>query len=308
MPGGGPRRVRRVVAAALVPLLAAAVCAGGVALYLQDRTTRQIQTLVGEDTDGAQLEFDVTVQKVDTAAQELQLSVLPVPLGSLAARDDARAPRTAVKIETSSLSQPVIQLAADEPVSLRRVSLPLTGGIFTDYPFDRYHAQLSLLALVDGDTVPVTIVLQDSDPFFATRVAAGTYRDGVLGIDMHSTRTLGTLILAWFMMAAMWAVALVVVGAAAMLVRRRQPLTWPALGWLAATLFALVGLRNAAPGSPPIGSLFDYAAFFWAEVLVAVSLVGAAAAGIRFERGILRREQAERAEQARRARAADADA
>jgi hypothetical protein len=284
-----------VAAVALLPLLAAAVCAAGVTLYLQDRATRQVQTLVGEDTDGAQMEFEVTVQKVDTAAQELQLAVLPVPLGSLVAQDDPRAPRTAVKIETSSLTQPVIQLAADEPVSLRRVSLPLTGGTFTDYPFDRYHAQLSLLALVDGDAVPVVISLQDSDPFFETRVTGGTYRDGVLGIDTHSTRTLGTLILAWFMMAAMWAVALVVVGAAAMLVRRRQPLTWPALGWLAATLFALVGLRNAAPGGPPIGSLFDYAAFFWAEALVALSLVGAAASGIHHERRILRREQAERA-------------
>lgn len=284
-----------MAAIALVPLLAAAVCAAGVALYLQDRATRQVQTLVGEDTDGAQLDFEVTVQKVDTAAQELQLAVLPVPLGALAAADDPRAPRAAVKVETSSLAQPVFQLAAGEPVSLRRISLPLTGGTFTDYPFDRYHAQLSLLALVDGEPVPVVISLQDADPFFATRVTAGTYRAGVLSIDTHSTRSLGTLILAWFMMAAMWAVALVVVGAAAMLLRRRQPLVWPALGWMAATLFALVGLRNAAPGAPPIGSLFDYAAFFWAEALVAVGLVAAAAGGIHQERGILRREQAQRA-------------
>jgi hypothetical protein len=34
-----------------------------------------------------------------------------------------------------------------------------------------------------------------------------------------------------------------------------------------------VSVRNAAPGSPPIGPLIDYAAFFWAEGIIAASLV-----------------------------------
>lgn len=38
---------------------------------------------------------------------------------------------------------------------------------------------------------------------------------------------------------------------------------------MAATLFALVGMRNAAPGGPPIGSPIDYIAFFWAEAIIA---------------------------------------
>ncbi|MFF2744216.1 DUF4436 family protein [Kitasatospora sp. NPDC058048] len=38
---------------------------------------------------------------------------------------------------------------------------------------------------------------------------------------------------------------------------------------MAATLFALVGIRNAAPGGPPIGSLIDCIAFFWAEAIIA---------------------------------------
>ncbi|WP_223244548.1 DUF4436 family protein [Streptomyces sp. CBMA156] len=54
---------------------------------------------------------------------------------------------------------------------------------------------------------------------------------------------------------------------------------------MAATLFALVGLRNAAPGSPPIGSLLDYAAFFWAELLVAVGLTMVVVRGARIEGG-----------------------
>ncbi|MFF6772918.1 DUF4436 family protein [Streptomyces sp. NPDC012637] len=32
---------------------------------------------------------------------------------------------------------------------------------------------------------------------------------------------------------------------------------WPAVGWMAATLFALAGFRNTAEGSSPIGCLLD---------------------------------------------------
>ncbi|MFD0574689.1 DUF4436 family protein [Kitasatospora gansuensis] len=52
---------------------------------------------------------------------------------------------------------------------------------------------------------------------------------------------------------------------------------------MAATLFALVGLRNAAPGSPPIGSVIDYVAFFWAEGIIAASLACTVAFGLRVE-------------------------
>ncbi|AJF65975.1 hypothetical protein SVTN_17835 [Streptomyces vietnamensis] len=44
---------------------------------------------------------------------------------------------------------------------------------------------------------------------------------------------------------------------------------WPAMGWMAATLFALAGFRNSAPGSPPIGCLLDGTAFLQAEAIVA---------------------------------------
>ncbi|MFI6764769.1 DUF4436 family protein [Streptomyces sp. NPDC050355] len=34
---------------------------------------------------------------------------------------------------------------------------------------------------------------------------------------------------------------------------RRRGLVWAAMGWMAATLFALVGFRDAAPSAQPIG-------------------------------------------------------
>ncbi|MEW5629238.1 DUF4436 family protein [Streptomyces hydrogenans] len=57
----------------------------------------------------------------------------------------------------------------------------------------------------------------------------------------------------------------------------------PPLGWMAATLFALAAFRNTAPGAPPIGSLLDYLAFFWAESLIAFCVVVVVTRAVRAE-------------------------
>jgi hypothetical protein len=50
-------------------------------------------------------------------------------------------------------------------------------------------------------------------------------------------------------------------------------LFWSALGFLGTLLFALIPLRNAVPGDPPIGSLIDFASFFIAEGVVSISMI-----------------------------------
>jgi hypothetical protein len=41
----------------------------------------------------------------------------------------------------------------------------------------------------------------------------------------------------------------------------------------AALLFAFATVRNAQPGTPPIGTYSDFISFFWAEVIIALCLV-----------------------------------
>jgi hypothetical protein len=124
---------------------------------------------------------------------------------------------------------------------------------------------------------------ENLDPFFSVRPSsAAAATQGIL-LETRISRSRGTFILAWFMMAAMWALSLAVLGGATVMVRKRLGLVWPGMGWMAATTFALVGLRNAAPGSPPIGSLIDYAAFFWSEAVTVASVAWAAVAGIQTE-------------------------
>lgn len=127
------------------------------------------------------------------------------------------------------------------------------------------------------------MTLSSSDVLFAATVAASE-DDGTAVFDVGLGRSNSVLVFAVFMMAAMWALAVSVLIGAWFLVTRRKGPTWPALGWMAATLFALAAFRNTAPGTPPIGCLMDYIAFLWAETVIAFCLVTVAVTGFTAER------------------------
>jgi hypothetical protein len=51
--------------------------------------------------------------------------------------------------------------------------------------------------------------------------------------------------------------------------------------WLGAMLFALPAVRNTMPGVPGVGTVLDYAGFFWCLIAVAACLITAAITYIR---------------------------
>lgn len=124
--------------------------------------------------------------------------------------------------------------------------------------------------------------LSNNDVLFSASVDASEI-DGAAVFDVGLGRSNSVLIFAVFMMVAMWALAVSVLIGTWFLVTRRKGLVWPALGWMAATLFALAAFRNTAPGTPPIGCLLDYIAFLWAETVIAFCVITAVAMGIRAE-------------------------
>ena len=76
-----------------------------------------------------------------------------------------------------------------------------------------------------------------------------------------------------FIMAFMWCLTIAALIAAWYVASGKLGLFWSALGFLGTLLFALIPLRNAVPGDPPIGSLIDFAAFFIAEGVVSISMI-----------------------------------
>lgn len=252
----------------LVPVL----CGGGILMYLNERSAQSLGTAVGNASEPNRIELYVTAQQVNAAQQRLQLRVEIIPHGTLAA-DGLDVPAKYLSLYTSSPTRAQIDFPAGRPAPAQDLDLSMYGGTVSDYPFDGYDAQVGFAASMDGQSVPISMTFGDIDPFFHIATVDGGYQNDAVDLTVHVSRAQGTKFLAGFMMVVMWALALSVLGGAWILVSRKRGLVWPALGWMAATLFALAGLRNTAPGSPPIGCVLDYAAFFWAELLTAVGVV-----------------------------------
>lgn len=264
--------------------VAVVVVAASVLLYIDQRHSVHRKYVAGDKSAANKIVLAVTVKQVDPANDDLVLSVLPTPEGNLVRpEDDTPTKSFVVKLGTSD--PPVLTFPARKPIAVQTVHASLeNSGTFTDYPFDSYEGAIGFVALAGDQPLPLLVRLRDIDPYFVTKAPASVTEGHVVAFQIRISRTRGTLILVWFVMLAMWALALSVLGGAWTLISLRKGMVWPAFGWMAATMFALVAVRNAVPGSPPIGSLMDYAAFFWAEGIIAASLTVAVAFGIRVER------------------------
>lgn len=277
-PARWPRGVRRTVAVTGVVLLIALVAiwsqlsgaAGG---------AQPVQT--GDDAVTDRVDITATIVRVDPAGGELTLRLLVVPRGALTT-EGGLSPTEDLEILTSVAMKTDPFFPAGERIGTVDVPVALGGTGITAYPFDRYTASIELTARQGGTVVPVHVTFSNRDALFAA--SADAYTEGGAGVvELGLGRSAGVLTFAIFMVVAMWALAIAVASAAWFLFSRRRGLIWPALGWMAASLFAIAAFRNAAPGAPPIGSLIDYLAFFWAEAIIAVCVFVTAISGIRQE-------------------------
>ncbi|MGW8887037.1 DUF4436 family protein [Streptomyces sp. NPDC055749] len=274
-----PARGRLVAAGAVLLAVAAAVVAG-VWLQFEERQALSVRHSTGSSAPD-RVDVVASVQRVDAAGRELVLRVLVTPRGRLAEAGGV-SPTADLTLQTSPSVRGDLTFRAHSRITSVDVPVTLTGGSVTDYPFDAYDTTLEFGALQGGEPVPVRMTLSNSDALFVADVDASTI-GGAAVFEAGLERSGSALAFAVFMMAAMWALAVSVIIGSWFLVTRRKGLTWPALSWMAATLFALAAFRNTAPGAPPIGSLVDYVAFFWAEGTIALCVVVVVVTGIRAE-------------------------
>ncbi|WP_371588883.1 DUF4436 family protein [Streptomyces virginiae] len=263
-------------------VLIAIVAAVTVGAWLQFGERQALDTVyTAGRADRDRVDIDATIQRVDAAGREMTLRVLVTPRGALAEADGV-SPTEDLTVLTSTATRGDLAFKAHQRIATTDVPVALTGGSITDYPFDTYGADVEFGAVLGGEKVPVRVTLSNNDVLFSATGDASTTQ-GIAVLDIGLARSNSVFIFAIFMMLAMWALAVSVLIGGWYLVTRRKGLTWPALGWMAATLFALAAFRNTAPGSPPIGCLLDYIAFLWAETVIAFCLITVVITGIRAE-------------------------
>lgn len=278
----GAHSRRGITVFALGFLVMVSAIAGSLSMYLPTRTTQDQTTYWGDINSPDRVDINVWITKVDPASATMTVTIdVTGPSGSLADAqgfflDDANL------YTLTSLQNMTVQLKKGDysPVVEQRFAL---NGLVTDYPFDRYSSLLEYHVVGGPDTteLPVALTLYSTDPFFAIDSSATATQDGGVGIALNLRRSTPTVVYGTFVMVLMLGLAVAAITAAYYILKWRKGLLFPACSMMAAMLFALVPLRNAVPGNPPIGSVIDFGSFFIAAITISVSLVTCVLVGYR---------------------------
>lgn len=279
--GSGIRPGLRV--ALIGGVLLAAMLAASLGLYLPMRTSQNMAVTAG-DANPDRIDVTAWITRVDTAGGTVAVSIADlVPRGALA--DESGFLREDVRLYIpSSLANLSVPLKSGEvaPNVDQRFAL---NGVATDYPFDRYTTNLDIHVLdAAGNEIPTAVTLFSTDAFFSVATAFDSSVPGGVGINLTLDRSLPTVVYALFIMVLMLGLAVAAATAAYYVLRGRRGLLFPACSMMAAMLFALVPLRNAVPGNPPIGSVIDFGSFFLAEIIISTSLIASVIIGHHIER------------------------
>jgi hypothetical protein len=168
-----------------------------------------------------------------------------------------------------------VKLAAGDHIASSTFEVDLNEGSVTHYPLDAYVARIDV-QLLDGK----------SSLRLPARV---TMWEGVLGYSLHTTSQPGpdpddvqlttaiTRSGAFALFALCAYGAMLVLGCCAIVVGVLtfidvRPAETSLIGSLAAIAFALPVLRNALPGTPPLGVTADMWVFLWAELAAVLAL------------------------------------
>ncbi len=213
---------------------------------------------------------------IDAFNDAMQVRAYLEPSASSSSEDFAAADRELTLLITHDRTVEEIKLAANDHLASATFEVDLEEGSIAHYPLDSYRVELGV-QVFEGKTAAIKLP------------ARVTVWEGVLGYELHSARQSGadperiqlkldivrSGAFALFALAAYG--AMVVLGGCALAVGiltfvdvRRPEATL--IGALAAIAFALPVLRNALPGSPPLGIQADMFVFLWTELVAVISL------------------------------------
>lgn len=252
---------------------------GGVIVATVPRGEQE-RAVTAETTEDAVVHVTVVVEEIDAVRGSMKVRVSAVPTGN----EPLPAEGLSVLADIEGLEPLRVKddsLTVDEGEGEVRFDRGSVGA----YPFDRYDGTFGLLAVrgspdtftdvVDSETVPLSLTVVGSTSGFDIDASAEPIGLGVVSlvqVTYSATRTTPVLVWVSIMMAIYWLLTAAVVSVVLVTVLGYREWETRHLAWLAAMIFAFTSFRSAAPDSPPIGVYFDFASFFWAELIVAVCL------------------------------------
>ena len=204
------------------------------------------------------------------------------PHGSFASGDGGMLARDLDLYVSSATGKNVHEFKKGKRMSPVEAVVEIYEGEPMDYPFDSHTAELSFFfeptvkagEASSNEAIPVAVEMRGSVAGLRldTEYAKENTPDHAV-IEISIQRAMTAVFFSVFIMVAMWALVIGVISLVYRVFAGHRKIEISMFSFLGALLFAFPALRNSQPGTPPIGTLSDFIAFFWAEVIVALSLL-----------------------------------
>jgi hypothetical protein len=205
------------------------------------------------------------------------------PHGALAAGEGGAPARDLELNISSATGKNVHEFKKGKRMSPVEAVVEIYDGEPMDYPFDHHEAELSFFfepgagkggEAGGNESIPVAVEMRGSVAGLRldTEYAKENTPDHAV-IDISIQRASTAIFFSVFIMIAMWALVIGVVLLVYRVFAGHRKIEISMFSFLGALLFAFPALRNSQPGTPPIGTMSDFLAFFWAEVIIALSLL-----------------------------------
>lgn len=260
---------------------------------------------ISDDTSNAdenRIESYIKIVSADPVKGDIVVRIEFVPHGTFTTDDGVTLARDLQLYVSSATGKQIHEFHEGRRMSPVEAVIDMYEGEPMDYPFDKHKAELALYfepgtmkektpsstaakstdaaagASEDEgegeDSIPVTVNLYGSVNGLridATKARANA--DDFVDIDLAITRATTAKFFSGFIMSAMWLLTAAVIVLVVSVATGRRKIEVSMFSFLGALLFAFPALRNSQPGTPPIGTYSDFIAFFWVEVLIALSLL-----------------------------------
>jgi len=253
----------------------------GLVLSQFELANRPREVEFGAASTDAQVRLYLQPMQIDpvNASLQIRISVIPDPsdpeaADTIADRDFTLKIRRGKQIEH-------VPVRTNKPMPEVTFEFDLDDGDIRDYPLDRYTSDLTLSAdevAPDGTERPLLIRATIWEALIGFNVKALQVKEAPAGeinltFELHRTGAASFFGLALYSAMIVMAICALTIGSLVYVGVRKIEVSLA--GALGAIIFALPALRNALPGTPPLGVRADVLVFFWAELagIVALCLV-----------------------------------
>jgi hypothetical protein len=274
---------REILIAALGLLVIVVVIAGTTRSFLAE-SRPNVQTFKSNASPGDEgIAVTAKLLAIDPVKGDLTARLQFEPYGQLQEPKTWALTDDVVLYINSATGRVVVPFKKNERMNPTEVTLSLYNGTVMNYPFDHHAGELYFYfgkpvrgpdgAIVDYADVATEVAYTDALAGYSIRSEAGAGSEpGAVDIAISLARSPSVIFFAAFVMILQWLLAVAAILAVWSWVVRRNKIEVTMFGWMGALLFALIPLRNAMPGAPPVGALSDFLSFFWVLAIVAICM------------------------------------